>query len=107
MSNDIIGSTEQLSRRFRLRRTNIGNNSVASRDDIDRFRVLLDRGFEVMHHDRSGVVQKAILSFHGPSNSFVLKPVKSSFLKFFKVEPLVSIHSYNLSLFYFIPLSFY
>mmetsp|Transcript_26523 Transcript_26523/g.28926 ORF Transcript_26523/g.28926 Transcript_26523/m.28926 type:complete len:319 (+) Transcript_26523:304-1260(+) len=88
MSNDIIGSTEQLSRRFRLRRTNIGNNSVASRDDIDRFRVLLDRGFEVMHHDRSGVVQKAILSFHGPSNSFVLKPVKSFFLKFFKVEPL-------------------
>lgn len=92
MNNDIISSTEQSTRRFRLRRVNISRGTGASRDDIDRFRVLLDRGFEVMHHDRSsGSVQKAILSFHGPSNSFLLKPVKSSFLKFFKVEPLVSL----------------
>jgi hypothetical protein len=97
MSNDIISAAEQSSRRFRvMQRERLSLNlssqnhhfTLASRDDLERFRVLLDRGFEVKHHDRSGKVQKAILSFHSPSNSFVLKPSKSSMLKLFRVEPL-------------------
>jgi hypothetical protein len=89
MSNDIISLAEKASRRFRVRR-NAHDFNLASRDDIERFRVLLDRGFEVKHHDRSGKIQKAILSFHTPSNSFMLKPVKTSMIKLFRVEPMVT-----------------
>lgn len=87
MSNDIISSSEAATRRFRFRQPTLPVDS-ATRDDVERFRVLLDRGFEVYHHDRSGKVQKAILSFHGDSNCFLLKPVKAPFLKLFKMEPM-------------------
>lgn len=89
MSNDIISLAEKASRRFRIRRNVMSDFNLASRDDIERFRVLLDRGFEVKHHERSGKIQKAILSFHSPSNSFMLKPVKTSMIKLFRVEPMV------------------
>jgi hypothetical protein len=65
--------------------------SPVRREDAERLRVLLERGFEVLHHDRnSGKVQKAIFTFHGPSNSLMLKPVNTSFLRIFRVELLVS-----------------
>jgi hypothetical protein len=65
--------------------------SPVRREDAERLRVLLERGFEVLHHDRnSGKVQKAIFTFHGPSNSLMLKPVNTSFLRIFRIEPLVS-----------------
>jgi hypothetical protein len=95
MSNDIISITEQSIRKYRIRKAPslsfIEHHTFVGKDDIDRFRVLLDRGFEVTHHDRSGKVQKAILSFHGPSSSLILKPIKSTFLKLFRVDPLVSL----------------